>query len=92
MEKRLEKGEQMDVVGLQLPIGCTTVFDPGWEADESGVNVQSICQPMERDLYGCYGDCWWAAQVPDGLSNYPAWHEECAAAVHDWQKLNFIDE
>ncbi|MFC5587822.1 quinohemoprotein amine dehydrogenase subunit gamma [Sporosarcina soli] len=89
--KRINEGEKMDVEGLQLPIGCTTVFDPGWEADSSEVSVFGLCQPMERDLYGCYGDCWWAAQVPDGLSKYPEWHQDCPAAVRDWQKLKFID-
>ncbi|HEY4566987.1 quinohemoprotein amine dehydrogenase subunit gamma [Planococcaceae bacterium Storch 2/2-2] len=89
---RIEEGEELAVEGLQFPVGCTTVFDPGWEADASSVSTQSLCQPMERDLYGCYGDCWWAAQVPDGLTNYPEWHQECAAVVRDWQKLKFIDE
>lgn len=92
MLKRIDEKEEQTVHGLQLPIGCTTVFDPGWEADDSGLDVRSVCQPMERDLYGCYGDCWWAAQVPDGLSNYPDWYEECPSAMRDWQKLNFIDE
>lgn len=90
--RRIGEGETMDVEGLQLPIGCTTVFDPGWEADDSGTSIASLCQPMERDLYGCYGDCWWAAQVPDGMAKYPDWHQECPAVVRDWQKLKFIDE
>jgi Quinohemoprotein amine dehydrogenase, gamma subunit len=92
IRKKIEKGEKMEVQGLQLPIGCTTVFDPGWEADASGMGLAMACQPMERDLYGCYGDCWWAAQVPDGLTKYPDWYQECPAVVRDWQKLKFFDE
>lgn len=90
--RSIEENEQMDVHGLQLPFGCTTVFDPGWEADSSGIGLAGGCQPMERDLYGCYGDCWWAAQVPDGMNKYPEWHQACPAAVRDWQKLKFVDE
>lgn len=90
--KQLDEQEQQEVIGLSVPIGCTTVFDPGWEVDFTGESLMFACQPMERDLYGCYGDCWWAAQVPDGLTNYPSWHEECPAAVRDWQKLRFIEE
>lgn len=90
--KQLAAEEMPEVEGLQLPIGCTTVFDPGWETDNSGMGLAGACQPMERDIYGCYGDCWWAAQVPDGLANYPKWHEQCPAAVRDWQKLKFVDE
>lgn len=91
-QQRIQPGESMDIQALQLPVGCTTVFDPGWEADSSGEGLMAACQPMERDLYGCYGDCWWAAQVPDGMVKHPTWHEECPAAVRDWQKLKFVGE
>lgn len=92
LQQKLEEGELKDVQALQLPMGCTTVFDPGWEADSSGTGLSNACNPMERDVYGCYGDCWWAAQVPDGLSGHSTWHEECPAAVRDWQKLKFVGE
>ncbi len=92
IQRRVEAGEAMVVAGMQLPMGCTTVFDPGWETDVTGVGLGGGCQPLERDLYGCYGDCWWAAQVPDGMIMYPSWHEECPAAVRDWQKLKFVGD
>mgnify|MGYP002400888365 CR=1 FL=1 len=92
LERRIKDGEQKTVQGLQLPMGCTTVFDPGWETDSSTQSLFFACQPMERDVYGCYGDCWWAAQVPDGLVKHTTWHEECPAAVRDWQKLKFVGE
>lgn len=35
-------------------------------------------QPMEADLLGCANVCWWPAQVPDSLQNYPEWARACA--------------
>ncbi len=86
------RGEQADVFALQmeLPMSCSTVFDPGWEVDGT-YGLGGLCQPMENDLYGCSADCWWPAQVPDELVNYSGWSDQCAAAVRDWQKIKFID-
>lgn len=92
--KRIEKlasGEKAEVRAQQLPINCSTIFDPGWESDVSGFGTAGLCQPVERDLYGCYGDCWWAGQVPDGMTNYSGWHDQCPAAVLDWQKIKLVD-
>jgi len=52
--------------------------------------VSGLCQPVEADLYGCYDDCWWPAQVPDQLTNYLGWSDSCAAAERDWRKLDLI--
>jgi len=78
-----------DVRALQNPLGCSLIFDPGWETDAAG-GVTGLCQPVEADLYGCYDDCWWPAQVPDQLTNYLSWSDSCAAAERDWRKLDLI--
>ncbi|MDA8213059.1 MAG: quinohemoprotein amine dehydrogenase subunit gamma [Clostridia bacterium] len=84
------RGEKPEVQAHQMPMPCTAVFDPGWESDASGFGTMGLCQPMERDIYGCYGDCWWSAQIPDGLTNFSGWHETCPAASRDWKKLKFV--
>ena len=52
--------QENDVVALQgggegphIPLGCSFVFSPGWEADSSG-GTAGLCQPVERDLFDCY--------------------------------------
>ena len=85
-----KKTRDEDVVALQAPsLGCSLIFDPGWETDSAG-GVTGLCQPVEADLYGCYDDCWWPAQVPDQLTNYLGWSDSCAAAERDWRKLDLI--
>ncbi len=90
-----KEGEQTgsknaDVRAMQnQPLGCSLVFDPGWETDSAG-SVTGLCQPVESDLYGCYDDCWWPAQVPDQLTNYLEWSDKCAAAERDWRNLDVI--
>ena len=70
-----------DVVALQarpsiqrphVPMGCAFIFSPGWEVDSAG-GTAGLCQPVERDIYDCYVTCYWPAQVPDHLNNYPDW-------------------
>ncbi len=91
-----------DVVGLQqgpangrpqavphYPVGCTIVFSPGWEVDSAG-GTAGLCQPAERDLYDCYATCFWPAQVPDHLNNYPNWTKSCAAATKDWRDIELV--
>jgi len=69
--------------------GCTNIFEPGWEAD-SNMSYFGLCRPMQRDVFGCSSDCWWPAQVPDEMSNYPAWFEECDAVEKDWKDIKFV--
>lgn len=91
-EKEAEQaaGKKASVRAMQNhPLGCSLVFDPGWETDASG-SVTGLCQPVESDLYGCYDDCWWPAQVPDQLTNYLDWSDKCAAAERDWRNLDVI--
>jgi hypothetical protein len=90
-----------DVFGLQqqggnrpqaqphYPVGCTIVFSPGWEVDSSG-GTAGLCQPAERDLYDCYATCFWPAQVPDHLNNYPDWTKKCASATKDWRNIELV--
>lgn len=92
LEERAEQRnirKEEDVVALQSPLGCSLIFDPGWETDSSG-GVTGLCQPVEADLYGCYDDCWWPAQVPDQLTNHLNWSDSCASAERDWRKLDLI--
>ena len=53
-------------------MGCSLAFSPGWEVDSAG-GTAGLCQPVERDIYDCYVTCFWPAQVPDHLNNYPDW-------------------
>jgi hypothetical protein len=87
-----------DVVALQrtglpqqphIPIGCSTVFSPGWEADRNG-GTAGLCQPVERDLFDCHIGCYWPAQVPDQLHHAPDWTAKCAAAQKDWRKIDLV--
>ncbi|MCC6914875.1 MAG: quinohemoprotein amine dehydrogenase subunit gamma [Rhodospirillaceae bacterium] len=87
-----------DVVALQqspnpnrphVPMGCSLAFSPGWEVDAAG-GTAGLCQPVERDIYDCYVTCFWPAQVPDHVNNYPDWADKCAVATKDWRKLDLV--
>lgn len=69
--------------------GCTTIFEPGWETDGE-MGFAGLCRPMQRDVFGCAGDCWWPAQVPDELTLYPGWLEECQNVEKDWKDIRFV--
>jgi hypothetical protein len=88
---------ERDVVGLALqqpqgphiPLGCSTIFSPGWEVDRTG-GTAGLCQPVERDLFDCHLGCFWPAQVPDQLNHAPDWVKKCAAAQKDWRNIDVI--
>ncbi|MGE3508543.1 MAG: quinohemoprotein amine dehydrogenase subunit gamma [Vicinamibacterales bacterium] len=93
---------EQDVVALQrggppqqpnatphIPLGCSLVFSPGWEADRTG-GTAGLCQPVERDLFDCHIGCYWPAQVPDQLNHAPDWTNKCAAAQKDWRKIDLV--
>jgi hypothetical protein len=97
-------GDTNDVVALQrprnggppqqpepahIPLGCSLVFSPGWEADRTG-GTAGLCQPVERDLFDCHIGCYWPAQVPDQLNHAPDWTAKCAAAQKDWRKIDLV--
>ena len=72
-----------------IPLGCSLVFSPGWEADANG-GTAGLCQPVERDLFDCHLGCFWPAHVPDQLNHAPDWTGKCAAAQKDWRKIDLI--
>ena len=72
-----------------IPLGCSLVFSPGWEADRTG-GTAGLCQPVERDLFDCHIGCYWPAQVPDQLNHQPDWTTTCAAAQKDWRKIDLV--
>ena len=96
---RQVKAAEADVVALQggqppqqpaphIPLGCSTVFSPGW-VDRTG-GTAGLCQPVERDLFDCHIGCYWPAQVPDQLNHAPSWTSSCAAAQKDWRKIDLV--
>jgi quinohemoprotein amine dehydrogenase gamma subunit len=87
-----------DVVALQgpaptpqphIPLGCTLIFSPGWEADQNG-GTAGLCTPVERDIFDCHEGCFWPAQVPDQLNHAPDWTAKCASAQKDWRKIDLV--
>jgi Quinohemoprotein amine dehydrogenase, gamma subunit len=97
IEQLVRAGDE-DVVALQgpppkpkmhVPMGCTFIFTPGWEVDSAGGSA-GLCQPVERDIYDCYVDCYWPAQVPDHLNNITDWAAKCASATKDWRNLDLV--
>ena len=72
-----------------VPMGCSIVFSPGWEVDSAG-GTAGLCQPVERDIYDCYITCYWPAQVPDHMNNYPDWSKNCAVATQDWRNIDIV--
>jgi hypothetical protein len=92
--EELVSSRDADVTALQqqrphIPMGCTLSFSPGWEVDSAG-GTAGLCQPVERDIYDCYVTCFWPAQVPDHLNNFPDWASKCAAATKDWRNLDLV--
>ena len=94
----LVSSREADVIALQqrqqaqrphVPMGCTLSFSPGWEVDSAG-GTAGLCQPVERDIYDCYVTCYWPAQVPDHMNNYPDWTAKCAAATKDWRNVDLV--
>jgi hypothetical protein len=94
-----EVAAEGDVIGMQnppaapprphVPMGCSLAFSPGWEVDSAG-GTAGLCQPVERDIYDCYVTCFWPAQVPDHVNNYPDWASKCAVATKDWRNLDLV--
>ena len=83
----LQQGQQQP--RPHYPMGCSLVFSPGWEVDSAG-GTAGLCAPVERDLYDCYLSCFWPAQVPDHLNNYPDWTSKCASATKDWRNIDLV--
>ncbi|GHT90420.1 hypothetical protein FACS1894185_1220 [Betaproteobacteria bacterium] len=89
LSKAVAEERIAEVTAMSAIAGCTATVDPGWEVDAFG-GVASLCQPMEADLYGCADPCWWPAQVPDTMVNYPDWHKNAPSAKDDWRALDTV--
>ena len=92
----LAEGEQPSVTALQegggplaMPVGCTTIFDTGWETNPRPTYPVGNCQASVKDFHGCAGDCWWPAQVPDGLTNHEDFDQQCPNIARDWRVLKY---
>ncbi|MHB1021213.1 MAG: quinohemoprotein amine dehydrogenase subunit gamma [Acidobacteriaceae bacterium] len=82
-------GQPNTKTGPHVPAGCALIFSPGWEVDGAG-GTAGLCQPVERDIYDCYITCYWPAQVPDHLNNFPDWNSKCASATKDWRNVDIV--
>ncbi len=89
LQRRGGPPQQPDAAAPHIPLGCSLVFSPGWEADRTG-GTAGLCQPVERDLFDCHIGCYWPAQVPDQLNHAPDWTAKCAAAQKDWRKIDLV--
>ena len=90
--KRLEEKEVFGMsedVMMGMPIGCTTIFDTGWETNPRPTMPVGNCVSSARDFATCSGPCWWPAQTPDGITNFPDFQNQCRAVERDWRNLNF---
>lgn len=92
----LAQGEQRSVEALddsvsgallKMPVGCTTIFDTGWETNPRSNYPIGNCQSSSHDYLGCAGDCWWPAQNPDGLTNYDDLAATCNSIARDWRDI-----
>ena len=96
LNKRAKKLEKREVFGMgenvatAMPVGCTTIFDTGWETNPRAETPIGNCISSARDFTSCSGPCWWPAQTPDGLVNFPGFQDQCAAIERDWKNLNFV--
>lgn len=80
---------QQGTAAVQVPMGCTLMFSPGWEVDAGG-GTAGLCQPVERDIFDCYASCFWPVQVPDHVNYSPDWANNCAVAAKDWRSLDLV--
>ena len=91
--ERLAEGETRSAEALggppAMPQGCTTIFDTGWETNPRPEYPIGNCQASARDYMGCAGDCWWPAQVPDGLTNQKDFQQDCPIISRDFRKLKY---
>jgi len=72
-----------------MPVGCTTIFDTGWETNPRPGHPVGNCLSSAKDFHGCAGDCWWPAQVPDGLTNHEGLEQQCPNIARDWRNLKY---
>lgn len=98
INKKAKKLSEEEVFGMSvseevmvgMPIGCTTIFDTGWETNPRPTTPVGNCVPSARDFTSCSGPCWWPAQTPDNMTNFPDFQNQCLAVERDWRNLNFV--
>ena len=73
----------------QRAVGLYSQLRSGMGNGANGL-VTGLCHPMEADLYGCYDNCSWPAQVPDQITNFLDWTLKDGTAGNDWRKLDLI--
>jgi hypothetical protein len=94
--KRLEEREvfgMTDIWGEVIvgqPIGCTTIFDTGWETNPRTTTPMGNCVSSARDFGSCAGPCWWPSVVPDNITNWPDYQHQCISFEKDWRNLNYV--
>lgn len=96
-KEALNKDKDEEVFGMGdvdvltgMPVGCTTIFDTGWETNPRPTTPIGNCVSSARDFVGCSTPCWWPAQTPDSITNFPEYQNQCAAIEKDWRNLNFV--
>ena len=97
VNRRAKRIEEREVFGMEdidvmtgMPIGCTTIFDTGWETNPRPTTPIGNCVSSARDFTTCSGPCWWPAQTPDAITNFNGFHNQCLAIERDWRNLNFV--
>jgi len=95
VNKRAKKLEEREIFGMAdiltgMPVGCTTIFDTGWETNPRPHMPIGNCMSSARDWSSCSGPCWWPAQTPDGITQFPGFQNQCPAIARDWRNLNFV--
>jgi hypothetical protein len=79
--------EGISGASLKMPVGCTSIYDTGWETNPRSNFPIGMCSPAARDYLGCAGDCWWPAQNPDGLTNFDDISSICSNISRDWRDI-----
>jgi len=98
VNKRARRTEDAGVFGMAenidvltgMPIGCTTIFDTGWETNPRPTSPVGNCVASARDFSTCSGPCWWPAQTPDSITNFAGFQNQCRSIARDWKNLNFV--
>jgi hypothetical protein len=92
--KRLEERDVFAMGGIDVlmdqPVGCTTIFDTGWETNPRPTTPMGNCISSARDWMSCSGPCWWPAQTPDSITNFYGLQNQCVSIERDWRNLNFV--
>ena len=85
------------MVALQDPGACAPARPHGLLAARSRRAGKWIRQAERRAFASRWSatstiaiTCYWPAQVPDHMNNYPDWSSKCAVATKDWRNLDLV--